>query len=385
MKNVNPRGAITALIISPLLLAVACGSSADSSSTTSQVSSTSQTAASSESSLTDSSTSAGSSSSVEPSATAGSSTSAGPSTTNTKVAAVIKGLDNQFFQTMQDGIEAQAKTSGVQVEVQAAQSITDTTGQAEKLSALAQQDYGCFVVNPITGDNLVQGLAQIAAKKLPIVNIDRPVDPTAAKAAGITLTTYIGTDNVAAAALDGEQMLKVLGGKGTVGIIGGVAGDVTSNDRVAGFTKAVQGKLDLLPVVAADWDRQKALTAATTLMQAHPDMVGIFAANDDMGLGASRAVATAGKTGKIAVMSLDGNTDAIKAVQSGELAATVAQYPYAVGQLGVQACEAAIAGKSVPTNIKAPVALITKDEAADALAKFPAPFKKFDNPLPTLG
>ena len=343
MMRGSPRGAVTALIVTPLLLVAACGGSS------------------------------------------GSSGSGGSSGNNTKVAAVIKGLDNQFFQTMQDGIKAQAKASGVQVEVQAAQSITDTTGQAEKLSALAQQSYGCYVVNPITGDNLVQGLAQIAAKKVPVVNIDRPVDAKAASAAGLKLTSYIGTDNVAAAGLDGEQMLKVLGGKGTVGIIGGVAGDVTSNERVTGFTNAVKGKLTLLPVVAADWDRQKALTTATDLMQAHRDMVGIFAANDDMGLGAARAVATAGKTGKIAVMSLDGNTDAIKAVQSGDLAATVAQYPYAVGELGVQACEAAIAGKNVPENVKAPVALITKDEAAEALAKFPAPFKKFDNPLAGLG
>ncbi|GGL34534.1 substrate-binding domain-containing protein [Phycicoccus endophyticus] len=345
MKRVLPRGAAVALAISPLFLVAACGSDTS-----------------------------GSGSSAED-------TGGG----TTKVAAVIKGLDNQFFQTMRDGILDEAKSSGVDVEVQAAQSITDTTGQAEKLSALAQQDYGCYVVNPITGNNLVQGLAQIAAKDVPIVNIDRPVDADAADAAGLTLTTYIGTDNVAAAELDGKEMVKQLGGTGTVAIIGGVAGDVTSNDRVEGFTNATKGTLTLLPVVAADWDRQKALTAATDLMQAHPDLVGIFAANDDMGLGAAKAVTDAGKTGDIKVMSLDGNTDAIEAVQSGQLAATVAQYPYAVGQLGVQACEAAIAGRSVPEDIKAPVALITQDEAADALAKFPAPFKEFDNPLPDLG
>ena len=63
---------------------------------------------------------------------------------------------------------------------------------------MAQQDYGCFVVNPISGTNLVQGLARVAAKDIPIVNIDCPVDADAAKKADVEVATYIGTDNVEA-------------------------------------------------------------------------------------------------------------------------------------------------------------------------------------------
>ncbi|KHL11991.1 ribose transport system substrate-binding protein/D-allose transport system substrate-binding protein [Mumia flava] len=299
------------------------------------------------------------------------------------VAAVIKGLDNPFFQTMEDGIDAQADEAGVDVTVQAAQSITDTTGQAERLSALSQQDFGCYIVNPITGNNLVQGLAQVGAKDVPIVNIDQPIDADAAEAAGVDPATYVGTDNVQAGGLAGEHMAEVVG-SGTVGIIGGLAGDVTSNDRVTGFTDAVEGTLDTLPVVAADWDRQKALTTATDLMTANPDIKGFFAANDDMGLGIARAVANAGKTGQVAVISVDGNEDAIKAVQAGDLEATVAQYPYAVGQLGVQACQAAMAGEDLPDTVTSPVALVTEDKAAGALEKFPEPFESFDNPLDAL-
>jgi len=91
-------------------------------------------------------------------------------------AAVIKGLDNPFFQQMEQGIDAAASDSGLEVEVQAAASITDTSGQADKLNAMAQQGYDCFVVNPISGTNLVQGLAQIAAQDTPVVNIDSPID-----------------------------------------------------------------------------------------------------------------------------------------------------------------------------------------------------------------
>ena len=180
-------------------------------------------------------------------------------------------------------------------------------------------------------------------------------------------------------------MLQVLGGTGNVAVVGGPSGDVTSEDRVSGFTDAVDGRLSVVNTVAADWDRQRALTAATDLMTATPDLRGIFAANDDMGLGVAQAVANAGMTEQVSVISLDGNTDALEAVQSGGLEATVAQYPYAVGQLGMQACEAALAGEDLPAEVEAPVALVTEDVAAQALEAFPAPFAEFENPLPDLG
>ena len=297
-----------------------------------------------------------------------------------KVAAVIKGLDNPFFQAMEDGIKAQAKDDSVSVTVQAAQSITDTTGQSDKLTALAQQDFGCFVVNPISGTNLVNGLARIGAQDIPIVNIDSPVDAKAAEEAGVDLTTYIGTDNTEAGGKAGDAMVEAVG-SGKVALIGGISGDVTSGARLDGFKQAVDGKLDIVQTTAADWERQKALTAATTIMDKNPDLKGFFAANDDMGLGIVQAVKNAGKTGKVQVISVDGNKDALEAVEAGDLYATVAQYPYAVGQLGVQACEKAMAGDDVPSNIVSPTALVTKDKAADAISKLPAPFEDFDNPL----
>ena len=162
---------------------------------------------------------------------------------------------------------------------------------------MAQQGYGCYVVNPISGTNLIQGLARIAAQDTPIVNIDSPIEADAAEKADLEVTTYIGTDNVEAGKLGGEAMVEALGGSGTVALIGGISGDATSGARIDGFTSAVDGTLKTLPVVAADWDRQIALTKATDILSANKDVTGFFAANDDMALGIARAVANAGKTG----------------------------------------------------------------------------------------
>jgi ribose transport system substrate-binding protein len=318
------------------------------------------------------------------SSSSGSGGSGSGSGSDTKVAAVIKGLDNPFFQTMEQGINAASSAAGVSTTVQAATSITDTTGQADKLTALAGQDFSCYIVNPISGTNLVQGIAQLAAKKKTIVNIDSPVDPAAAKAASATPATYIGTDNVQAGTMAGQEMTKLVAQGGKVAAIGGIAGDVTSGARVSGFTKGIGSNLTLVQTVAADWDRQTALTAATDLLRAHPDLGGFFVANDDMGLGVARAVANAHLTGKVHVVSVDGIKDALQAVQAGTLDATVAQYPYTIGAMGVEACDAAAKGKSLPANVKAPVELVTKADAATALAATPKPFGSYDDPFKAL-
>ena len=296
-----------------------------------------------------------------------------------KVAAIVKGLDNPFFQTMQKGIEEQAKADSVAVTVQAAANMGDATGQADKLTAMALQDYDCYIVNPISVSNLVQALVPVAQKKKPIVNIDSTIDAEQAKAAGFAVSTYIGTDNVAAGALAGEEMLKLVPKGSKVALIAGIVGDVGSNARIKGFRQAVEGKLDVVVMVSADWDREKALTAATDILAAHPDLAGFFAANDIMALGVERAVQTSGKDVK--VIGLDGIVDALKSIAAGELTATVAQYPYVVGAMGVEACKAATMGKELPANVPAPVLLINKDNAEASLKNFPRPGGDYPDPL----
>lgn len=298
-----------------------------------------------------------------------------------KVAAVIKGLDNPFFQMMESGINDRAGDSGADVTVQAANSITDTTGQADKLTSLAGQDYGCFIINPISGTNLVQGVAALAAKDVPIVNIDSPIDAEAAVAAGATISTYIGTDNVEAGTMAGTQMGEFLPDGGEVALVGGIAGDVTSGARLEGFEAGIPDTIEIVQKVDADWDRQTALTKATDIMAANPDLKGFFAANDDMGLGIARAIANAGKTGEIEVISVDGNKDAFDAVKAGDMSAVVAQYPYVIGAMSLNACEAAIAGKTLPESVKAPVQVVTADNVDAALEAAPAPGDPYEDPF----
>lgn len=300
------------------------------------------------------------------------------------IAAVIKGLDNPFFQGMEDGINAGAKDGGVNVDVQAAADITDTTGQLDKLTQAATKDLGCAIINPIDGTNLITGLAQLAAKDVPIVNIDSPVEAAAAGEVDATPTTYIGTDNTEAGKLAGEHMLELLPEGGTVALIGGIAGDVTSNARLEGFTEGAGDGVTISQTVAANWNREEALNQATTLLRSDDTLAGFFVANDDMALGVARAVSDVGREGEVEIISVDGVADGLNGVKDGQISAVVAQYPYAIGEMGVNACRAAMAGKDIPDNVTAPVALVTPENVDDALTAAPAPFEEYEDPFAEL-
>ncbi|MEO9322529.1 substrate-binding domain-containing protein [Nocardioides sp. C4-1] len=301
-----------------------------------------------------------------------------------EIAAVIKGLDNPFFQGMEDGIDAAATAGDVKVDVQAAADITDTTGQLDKLTQAATKDLGCAIVNPIDGTNLITGLAQLAAKDVPIVNIDSPVDADAAAEVKATPTTYIGTDNTEAGQMAGEHMLELLPDGGDVALIGGIAGDVTSNARLDGFTAGVGDGVTITQTVAANWNREEALNQATTLLRADTDLAGFFVANDDMALGVARAVSDVGREGQVKIISVDGVADGLNGVKDGQISAVVAQYPYAIGEMGVNACRAAMAGDDIPDNVTAPIALVTPENVDDALAAAPAPFQEYTDPFADL-
>jgi ABC-type sugar transport system substrate-binding protein len=306
-----------------------------------------------------------------------------PSDGDDRLGVVIKGLDNPFFEAMKQGVTAAARDRKADVRLSAATGLEDTAGQASKLAALVAQELDCYVVNPINQSNLVEALSHVP-DGTPVVNIDSPVGAAAARALGIHISTYIGTDNEAAGKLAADTMATLVGRGASVGVIGGISGDATSVARIDGFRSAARGRFDPLDPVSADWDERKAMLAAGALLRDEPGIDGFFAANDQMALGVARAVADAGRTGRVAVVGVDGIQQALEAVQRGAMSATVSQYPYTIGRLGVEACLAAASGKSLPAKVDAPIQVVTRRNVERAEAKFPEPVKPFESPFAAL-
>lgn len=314
-----------------------------------------------------------------------SSHSAGGGSKDVRIAIVTRDFTNPYWAALRDGAQAEGRKLGVTVNVQAGQSETDSTGENAKLSTLAGGNYNCFGVVPVNSTNVITPLVPVARKNIPILNLDTQIDPNASKQAGVSYASFIGSDNLSAGQQAGQALLQRTGGHGDVAILQGIAGEQNGINRQQGFSQAVAGKLKIVATQPADYDQAKAQTVTEAVLKAHPEITGIFAANDSMGLGAAQAVKNAGLTGKVSIVSVDGITAALQAVKAGTLSGTISQYPYAEGQMAVQACVDLVRHKTVPTRIVSPTALIDSGNAAKAISSFPQPIEPFTDPLAAAG
>jgi ribose transport system substrate-binding protein len=310
------------------------------------------------------------------------------SASDVRIAIVTRDFTNPYWAALRDGALAEGKAQGVHVDVQAGSGETDSTGENAKLSTLAGQNYNCFGVVPVNSTNVITPLVPVAAKKTPILNLDTQIDPKASAQAGVSYASFIGSDNLSAGQQAAQALIAKMGNPtgAKVAILQGIAGEQNGINRQQGFTQASAGKLDIVAAQPADYDQAKAQTVTDAILKAHPDITGIFAANDTMGLGAAQSVRNAGLTGKVSIISVDGITAALQAVKAGTLTGTISQYPYAEGQMAVQACTKLVRKQSVPPRIVSPIALIDSSNVDKAIASFPQPFTPFENPVaPTNG
>lgn len=300
---------------------------------------------------------------------------------NISIGFILKPISNPYFATMDNGAQAEAKKLGVHLTVAAGDSLTDPTQQANALAALVTHQYSCYIANPVDATNLVVPLIQAQRQHKPIVNIDLPISKTAASAAGVHIDTYIGTNNIQAGEMAATRLANMLPAHAQVAIIGGLASDSTSQARIQGFREGAGHKLDIVQQVAGNWVRADALNDATTLLQKYPKLKGFFVANGDMAIGVQRAIGSAKKQGKVDTIAVIGDTTVIQEVKSHTMASVVEQFPYAIGQLGVEACVAAVEDKPLPTSVATPVELVTSGNAGRALKAFPRPFGSYSDPF----
>jgi ribose transport system substrate-binding protein len=277
------------------------------------------------------------------------------------VCLVMKSLGNDYFQTMQKGAEAHAakrgdltlKTSGIQNE-------TDIDGQIAAVNKCITQGADALVIAPADSRALISSLSRAAKAGLKLVNIDVQLDPTALKAAKLTVP-FVGPDNTLGAQESGAVLAKALGTGGKVAILEGISGAANAQQRKAGFEAAAKaGGLKVVASQSANWETDQAYTVATNMITANPGLQGIMASNDDMALGAVKAIAAAHKTGQIKVASFD-NIDAIHPyLQDGTVVATVDQFAADQASDGIDVAMKELAGQTESGWIKTGIKVITK-------------------------
>ncbi|MBP8996584.1 MAG: ribose ABC transporter substrate-binding protein RbsB [Synergistales bacterium] len=265
---------------------------------------------------------------------------------------VISTLNNPFFVTLKDGAEEKAKELGVELVIYDAQD--DSAKMTSSMEDLIQKKVGGILVNPTDADAVVPSILKANAAGIPVFTIDRG-------ATSGEVVTHIASDNVAGGKMAGEFLAEKIGGKGKVVELVGIPGTSAARDRGKGFHEAMEGYPDIEIVAsqAADFNRDRGLAVFENILQAQPEIDGVFAHNDEMVLGAIAAAEAAGRKG-IVFVGFDAVGDAVKAVKDGRLAATVAQQPKEMGLLGVEYAVKYLGGETIPDNVPVPLMLVTE-------------------------
>jgi len=266
------------------------------------------------------------------------------------LAIVLSTLNNPFFVTMKDGAEAKAKELGYNLIVLDSQN--DPSKELSNIEDLTIRGVKAILINPTDSDAVSNAIRMANRAKVPVLTLDRG-------ASRGDVVSHIASDNVIGGEMAGHFIAEKVGANAKVIQLEGIAGTSAARERGEGFMNAVKGsQLELLASQPADFDRTKGLNVMENLLAANPDVQAVFAQNDEMALGALRAVQASGKD--IKIIGFDGTDDGIAAVNRGKLAATVAQQPDMIGALGIETADKVLKGTNVDTYIPVPLKIIAK-------------------------
>jgi len=175
--------------------------------------------------------------------------------------------------------------------------------------------------------------------------------------------SFVATDNIAGAKAAAEVLAKLIGEEGPVGLIPFVQGAATSELREQGFKAGVQlfPKVQLVSTLYCMSDVAKGMDVTQDMLTSHPDMKGIFAANEAGAIGAAQAIKAAGKAGAVKLVAFDASEEELASLKEGVIQALIVQNPFKMGYLGVKAAIDAIHGQPVEKRIDTGVTVVTME------------------------
>ncbi|MFF5637821.1 ABC transporter substrate-binding protein [Streptomyces sp. NPDC012825] len=223
--------------------------------------------------------------------------------------------------------------------------------QISDIQDMLAQGAQFLIVAPLNSDGLEPALQAAAAKKVPVLTIDRKINATACK----DYLAFLGSDFVEQGKRAADAMVKATGGKGKVAILLGSSGNSVTTDRTKGFVDQVKATAPGLEIVAqqtGEFARDKGQQVMEQLIQSKPDITAVYTENDEMALGAVTALKAAGKApGKdVKVVSIDGTRNAVQALANGELNAVIESNPR-FGPLAFATAQKFYAGEGIPEDV----------------------------------
>ncbi|WP_027708463.1 ribose ABC transporter substrate-binding protein RbsB [Zooshikella ganghwensis] len=265
------------------------------------------------------------------------------------LALVISTLNNPFFVTLKDGAEQKAKALGYELLVLDSQN--DPAKELANVEDLTVKKVSAILINPTDSSAVVNAIRMANQAKIPVITLDRGAN-------GGEVSSHVASDNVAGGELAGNYIAEKLGAGAKVIQLQGIPGTSAARDRGEGFAKAAEAKhLAVVASQPADFDRTKSLNVMENLLEANKDVQAVFAQNDEMALGAIKAIEAAQRD--VLVVGFDGTDEGVNAVKSGSLAGTVAQQPALIGEKGIEVAAKVLKGEAVESSISVPLKMIT--------------------------
>lgn len=267
---------------------------------------------------------------------------------------ISKGYQHEFWQTVRLGTEAAAKELGDKTRFIGPSDETQIAQQIQLMEdALAKKPHGILLA--ALDENALEPLVETASRQgVKIVTFDSNVNSSIP-------ASFVATNNRAAGAVAADELAKVIGDKGKVGIIAHVAGTSSAIERSEGFIQQIKQKypaIQMLPVQYSDGDPQKAIDKTIDMMRANPDLVGVYATNEGATLGVANAIESQNMAGKIKVIGFDSTEAIINFLNQGVLQGFVVQDAWQIGYQGIKALDSVISGQEVAKKIDIPVKFV---------------------------
>ncbi|WP_407179140.1 sugar ABC transporter substrate-binding protein [Bradyrhizobium sp. STM 3562] len=269
------------------------------------------------------------------------------------IAVFTKNQTNPYFQAVRVGADAAAKALNAKTLHYIPTKSDSIPEQLSQIEDVVVKKPDAIVFIPVDYKAMVPGVEKINAANIPVVNI------TDRSAAG-KFISFVGADDYSLGLETARYLLKALGGKGNIVIIEGVKGSLTNVDRVRGFNDALKEApgAKLLASQPGNYQRLQALQVMENLIESHPQIDGVLAANDAMAMGVIEALEGANRTAQ--VIGINGTKEAVDAIKAGKLLASGDYNGFLQGCIGTTIAIRSLRKQPVVSEIVLKPTVVTK-------------------------
>ena len=259
---------------------------------------------------------------------------------------ISKGFQHQFWQAVKAGADKAAAELNVTVTFEGPDNETMVDKQIDMLAAALAKHPAALGFAALDSQAAIPLLKQAQDAKIPVIAFDSGVD------SDIPLATA-STDNLAAAALAADKMAGLIGNKGKVAVVVHDQTSRTGIDRRDGFVNRIKEAYPDIEIVSIQYgagDQLQSTEITKSILQANPDLKGIFGANEGSAIGVVNGVRESGRK-DVVIIGYDSGAAQKQAIRDGIMAGAITQNPIGIGYETVKAAVAAVKGETVPKNI----------------------------------